>query len=162
MIHDLGKCLTVGVINTQGRKLTLEEFYCIKLHPSRTLEFIGGDKDFEIYHDIMLGHHKWYDGKEGYPIDFDNTKSKYKIAIDIISISDSIDAATDIVGRNYTKGKSFDELLEELIKESGTRYNKDIVDIINQDEVLKEKLRYLTKEGREKVYYEAYREILDK
>ena len=162
MIHDLGKCLTVGVINTQGRKLTLEEFYCIKLHPSRTLEFIGGDKDFEIYHDIMLGHHKWYDGTEGYPIDFDNTKSKYKIAIDIISISDSIDAATDIVGRNYTKGKSFDELLEELIKESGTRYNKDIVDIINQDEVLKEKLRYLTKEGREKVYYEAYREILDK
>ena len=162
MIHDLGKCLTVGVINTQGRKLTLEEFYCIKLHPSRTLEFIGGDKDFEIYHDIMLGHHKWYDGTEGYPIDFDNTKSKYKIAIDIISISDSIDAATDIVGRNYTKGKSFDEFLEELIKESGTRYNKDIVDIINQDEVLKEKLRYLTKEGREKVYYEAYREILDK
>lgn len=162
MIHDLGKCLTVGVINTQGRKLTLEEFYCIKLHPSRTLEFIGGDKDFEIYHDIMLGHHKWYDGTEGYPIDFDNTKSKYKIAIDIISISDSIDAATDIVGRNYTKGKSFDELLEELIKESGTRYNKDIVDIINQDEALKEKLRYLTKEGREKVYYEAYREILDK
>ncbi len=162
MIHDLGKCLTVGVINTQGRKLTLEEFYCIKLHPSRTLEFIGGDKDFEIYHDIMLGHHKWYDGTEGYPIDFDNTKTKYKIAIDIISISDSIDAATDIVGRNYTKGKSFDELLEELIKESGTRYNKDIVDIINQDEVLKEKLRYLTKEGREKVYYEAYREILDK
>lgn len=162
MIHDLGKCLTVGVINTQGRKLTLEEFYCIKLHPSRTLEFIGKDKDFEIYHDIMLGHHKWYDGTEGYPIDFDNTKSKYKIAIDIISISDSIDAATDIVGRNYTKGKSFDELLLELIKESGTRYNKDIVDIINQDEVLKEKLRYLTKEGREKVYYEAYREILDK
>ena len=149
-------------LNTQGRKLTLEEFYCIKLHPSRTLEFIGEDKDFEIYHDIMLGHHKWYDGTEGYPIDFDNTKSKYKIAIDIISISDSIDAATDIVGRNYTKGKSFDEFLEELIKESGTRYNKDIVDIINQDEVLKEKLRYLTKEGREKVYYEAYREILDK
>ena len=110
----------------------------------------------------MLGHHKWYDGKMGYPMDFDNTKSKYKIAIDIISIADSIDAATDILGRNYTLGKDFDSLLKELEDGAGVRYNPNIVKLISMDEVLKSKLRYLTKYGRERVYYEAYKEIAKK
>ena len=162
MIHDLGKCLTVGVINAQSRHLTEDEFDCIRLHPKRALDFLGEDKDFIPFYDIMLGHHKWYDGKKGYPIDFDNTKSKYKIAIDIISIADSIDAATDILGRNYTIGKDFDALLTELIAGASTRYNPDIVRLIEKDEVLKSKLRYLTTYGRERVYYEAYKEIAKK
>ena len=159
MLHDLGKCQTVGVINAQGRKLVDEEFSCIKLHPQRALEFLDNDKDFETYFDVMIGHHKWYDGTKGYPFGFDNTKSTYKIAIDIISIADSIDAATDILGRNYTVGKNFDTLFNELLSEAGTRYNKEIVDVMAQDEELLEKLRYLTRDGREKVYYEAYKEI---
>ena len=162
MIHDLGKCLTVGVINAQSRKLTEDEFACIRLHPRRALDFLGDDPDFIPFYDIMLGHHKWYDGKMGYPMDFDNTKSKYKIAIDIISIADSIDAATDILGRNYTLGKDFDSLLKELEDGAGVRYNPNIVKLISKDEVLKSKLRYLTKYGRERVYYEAYKEIAKK
>ena len=62
----------------------------------------------------MLGHHKTYDGKGGYPLEFDNLNSKYKSAIDLISISDSIDAATDVLGRNYANGKNFYSLLDEL------------------------------------------------
>lgn len=162
MIHDLGKCLTVGVINCQSRSLTKDEFDCIKLHPKRALVFLNGDEDFRLYYDIMVGHHKWYNGLDGYPSDFDNQKSEYKIAIDIISIADSIDAATDILGRNYAKGKDFQTLLKELIKGKGTRYNPEIVDLIANDIELKDKLKYLTEEGREIVYYKAYKEILNK
>ena len=50
----------------------------------------------------MIGHHKDYDGKNGYPVYFDKTKSKYKIIIDLIRIADAIDAGTDCYGRNYS------------------------------------------------------------
>jgi HD-GYP domain-containing protein (c-di-GMP phosphodiesterase class II) len=159
MLHDLGKCLTVGVINCQGRRLTEDEFECIKLHPKRALVFLKDDSDFNPYIDIMIGHHKFYDGSGGYPIDFDNTKSKYRIAIDIISIADSIDAATDILGRNYTMGKDFNTLLMELKESMGKRYNPDIVSLILEDDELKDRLTYLVTEGREKVYFMAYKEI---
>ncbi len=162
LYHDIGKCLTVGVINLQNRRLTNEEFKYIKMHPSKSLLLIGGDESFKEYYDVMLGHHKTYDGLGGYPSDFDNLNSKYKIAIDLISIADSIDAATDILGRNYTTGKNFYTLLDELIQGKGTRYNPIIVDYIESDEELKNELNALTGEDRASVYYDVFKEIIKK
>ena len=88
LYHDIGKCLTVGVINLQNRKLSEDEFNYIKLHPSKSKLLIGDDVDFLKYYDVMIGHHKNYDGKDGYPNEFDNTKSKYKIAIDLITFNE--------------------------------------------------------------------------
>ena len=53
-----------------------------------------GDEVFEPYIDVILGHHKTYDGKGGYPADFDNTASSKRILIDLITIADCTDAAT--------------------------------------------------------------------
>ena len=160
LYHDLGKCLTVGVINLQNRKLTNEEFKYIRMHPSKSKLLFGNDTSFKEFYDVMLGHHKTYDGKGGYPDDFDNTQSKYKIAIDLISIADSIDAATDILGRNYTVGKDFYTLLDELIEYKGTRYNPRIVEFIKNDEKLKDELYNLTSDNRASVYYDVYKEII--
>jgi len=160
LYHDLGKCLTVGVINLQNRKLTNEEFKYIRMHPSKSKLLFGNDTSFKEFYDVMLGHHKTYDGKGGYPDDFDNSQSKYKIAIDLISIADSIDAATDILGRNYTVGKDFYTLLDELIKYKGTRYNPRIVEFIKNDEKLKDELYNLTSDNRASVYYDVYKEII--
>lgn len=160
LFHDIGKCLTVGVINLQNRKLTDEEFKYIKMHPSKSKLLLGDDPAFESYYDIMLGHHRTYDGKGGYPLDFDNLSSKYKIAIDLIAIADSIDAATDILGRNYTTGKNFYTLLEELKEFKGTRYNPEIIDFISSDEKLKKDLDNITGRDRASVYYDVYREII--
>ena len=158
--HDLGKCLTLGVINLQNRKLTDIEFSYIKMHPSKSLQLLDNDASFSEYYDVMLGHHKSYDGMSGYPDNFNNIASLYKSAIDLISISDSIDAATDILGRNYTKGKSFYTLLSELNEFKGSRYNPMIVDYINEDNELKEYLNDITGKNRVEVYYDVYRKIL--
>lgn len=160
LFHDIGKCLTVGVINLQNRKLTDEEFKYIKMHPSKSKLLLGDDPAFDTYYDVMLGHHRTYDGKGGYPLDFDNLSSKYKIAIDLIAIADSIDAATDILGRNYTTGKNFYTLLEELKEYKGTRYNPEIIDFISSDEKLKKDLDNVTGRDRASVYYDVYREII--
>ena len=159
--HDLGKCLTLGVINLQNRKLTDFEFSFIKMHPAKSIVLLDNDESFKEYYDVMLGHHKTFDGKGGYPMEFDNTKSKYKSAIDLISISDSIDAATDILGRNYTVGKTFSMLLNELKEGRNTRYNPDMVKIIDDDYALKEYLDQLTGEKRAEIYYDVYVKIIN-
>ncbi len=159
--HDLGKCLTLGVINLQNRRLTNIEFQFVKMHPAKSIVLLDNDDSFKEYYDVMLGHHKFYDGNGGYPFEFDNLKSKYKSAIDLISIADSTDAATDILGRNYTVGKSFSTLLKELNQFKGTRYNPDMVQIINNSNELIEYLDELTNEKRIEVYFEVYKKIIN-
>ena len=159
MLHDVGKTQMVGVINQQTRPLTDREFGLLREHPDRGAILLHGDDVFEPYMDVILGHHKTYDGKGGYPADFDNTASEKKTMIDLITIADCTDAATDLLGRNYATGKNFYKLLEELEEGAGTRYNPQIVRIISESKRLKETLDNLTSTGRYSIYYEAYRYI---
>ena len=160
LYHDIGKCLTLGVINLQNRKLTDSEYFYIQLHPEKSKALLENDSSFAEYYDVMVGHHKSYNGLFGYPADFNNVSSPYKSVIDLISIADSIDAATDILGRNYTEGKDFYTLLTELNRFKGTRYNPVMVDYISSDEKLMTYLNELTGEKRVEVYYDVYKKIL--
>jgi HD-GYP domain-containing protein (c-di-GMP phosphodiesterase class II) len=72
-----------------------------------------------------------------------------------------MDAATDVLGRNYAKGKDFAQLFAELKEGSGTRYNPRIVSLIEECQDLYDKLAYITSQGRYKIYREAYREIME-
>ena len=80
----------------------------------------------------------------------------YTLVIDLITICDSIDAATDILGRNYAKGKSFERIVTELINQSGTRYSKELVDILCESKSLSEQLENLTGPMRANVYHDLY------
>ena len=157
VLHDVGKMTICNTINTQYRQLTNEEFALIKAHPSNGKLILGDDPDFNKYEDIIIGHHKFYNNKGGYPLEFDREKSKYKIIIDIVTIADCSDAATDILGRNYAKGKTYDVLLEEFKKDSGIRYNPIIVNLISNNEKLKEELTHLSTEGRISLYREIFK-----
>lgn len=158
LIHDVGKCKIASVINMQTRRISDKEFQCIRMHPSYGGVILQDDPDFSLFLPAILGHHRSYDGKSGYPESFDILSSPYKPVIDLISICDSLDAATDIYGRNYAKGKKFDEVLEELIQASGTRYHPEIVKVIVQHQTLRDDLAYLTNVGRSKAYFAAYTE----
>ena len=155
-LHDLGKSISTGLITQQIRSLTEVEYKYVKMHPEKALEIIDKDKGFMPYFDIMIGHHKDYDGKKGYPLSFDNTKSKYKIVIDLVRIADAIDAGTDVYGRNYSLGKNFDMVFAELVKGEGTKYNPEIVEFIRKHSDLMNELRYKTIDGRYELIYNCY------
>ena len=74
--------------------------------------------------------------------------------VDILVVADSIDAATDYLGRPYARKKELLEIKEELVAQSGTRYSPLVVEQLNKPEIFN-KINYLVNEGREDLYYET-------
>lgn len=158
LLHDVGKSQITDIVNTQSRRLWDREFMGIKKHPFFGSLMIEEDALLKKYSDIAKGHHKFYDGTGGYPVEFDNTASPYRIIIDLITICDCIDAATDHFGRNYKMAKSFQDILAELVAGKGTRYNPDLVEVIENSSELQKEMNHFVSEGRIDIMYEAYRE----
>ena len=162
LLHDIGKNGIIPVITTQHRKLTDYEFQLIKMHPGKGAEYLSTSIHFARFQDIALGHHKSYDGKRGYPMDFDNVHSKYRPIIDLIHICDCLDAATDYLSRNYHRAKSFETVMQEFINGKGTEYNPVLIDLILEHTDLYEELTMLTEHNRENIYYDVYLTFVNK
>lgn len=156
LLHDVGKLFCSAVINMQYRKITDIEFQTIKFHPGTGGKILSMIPQLEEFHDIAAGHHRSFDGKTGYPMEFDNTKSPKKIFIDLITICDSLDAATDTMGRNYARAKTFEQVLGELQERAGSSYSDVLVDLISSSEKLKAELAELIEKERGQVYYDVY------
>lgn len=160
LVHDIGKCYIPDVVNRQNRSLSNTEYATIRKHSEIGYKEAQVNAALKPYADVIIGHHKHYDGLHGYPLGYDNTKSSIKIIIDIISIADSVEAGTDTLSRSYTRGKDFLKLLSELEDESGTRYNPDIVNIIKKAPKLIDELTNLTGQGRYDICFSSMQEIL--
>ena len=157
MYHDIGKNAIISVVNNDFRPLTDEEFAIIKKHPALGAELLKiAPSLYEKFRDTTLGHHKWYNGKGGYPEDFDNTKSPKRILIDIITLSDCMQAATERIGRNYKSGKNFDRVMDEFRRDAGTRYNPDLVNFIDAHQDVARDLAALINEGWVDIYFDIY------
>ncbi|MBE5844329.1 MAG: HD domain-containing protein [Butyrivibrio sp.] len=160
LVHDIGKCNIPEVVNRQNRSLTNAEYATIRKHCELGHRIAEDNAALKPYGDVILGHHKHYDGLHGYPLGFDNNESPIKLIIDIISISDSLDAGTDTLSRSYAPGKEFSKLMKELENEAGTRYNPKIVETIKNSTELIVELTNLTGPGRYDICFNAMQEIL--
>ena len=158
LYHDIGKTRMPNIINMQYRKLTIEEFEIIKQHPGMGADAV--DEDFDDYHAIILGHHKYHDGETGYPPRFSTKGLRNKFVIDLITICDTLDAATDYYGRNYAIKKSFPDALKEMQTDPFDHYNPQIVSLITQDKKLYDEIDALLTHGREEAYYKLIKENL--
>ena len=160
--HDLGKIIMVPVVNNDFRPLTDMERKIIQGHPRRGLRFLELDPRLAPFHDAILGHHKWYNGKGGYPADFDNTRSPYRLLIDILTLSDCLQAATERIGRNYKNPKTYDTVTDEFRHDAGTRYNPQVVEFIDRHPELAHRLNWLLTDGWMDIYYMIYRKNIDR
>ena len=156
LVHDVGKVCCTNVINMQYRRLSNIEFKTIQFHPVSSGQILNQIPQLSCFHDIAVGHHKSYDGTYGYPKEFDNCASPQRIFIDLMSICDSLDAATDTYGRNYAKPKSFETVFAEFQRDKGTRYSAAIIDMIAGNPTLQGDLKKLIETGREEVYRETF------
>jgi len=124
ILHDVGKIGTSDSILNSTMKLTTEEFEQIKTHVitgARILKPISKTKPGIVYG--AKYHHERYDGT-GYVEGLSG--ESIPLFARIIAVSDTFDAMTS--NRPYRKGLPEEVAVAELIKDSGTKYDKKIVD----------------------------------
>lgn len=160
LYHDLGKCFIFPIITNEYRPLSTREIDIIKDHPRLGLSVMDIDSMLSPYHDITLGHHRWYNGAGGYPSDFDNSNSMMKFIVDVMTVCDCLEAATDLVGRNYSKNKKLDVLINEMRKEAGTRYNPKVLDIITTYPEVYDALKKSIEHDWKDIYYNIYEKYI--
>lgn len=156
MFHDIGKHYCMDYVSNSSRNLFEEEFELIKFHPTNFEKFFtqsSGPK-FDCIRDCAKYHHVWHNGKGGYPA-VEAYDTKNRPFVDILSIADSIDAATDLIGRPYAVRKTLEELAEEFESFRDTRYSGFVTDILKRPHIM-EKINHTIQEERKHINYKVY------
>jgi len=125
-LHDIGKIgIRDAVLQKEG-KLTDEEYMHIQEHVEIThhiLEKIHMSDDFKLVTEIACSHHEKYDGSGYY------RKLKGEDIVlggRILAVSDVFDAITS--KRHYRDKMPIINVINILVKDSGTHFDKNIVD----------------------------------
>lgn len=160
LLYDVGKGKAVDEVGTTDRRLEESEKEVIRYHAQDGYEILKSLHFDDTICDIARGHHRYYDGTGGYPENYDNTSSRARFLTDLIYICDSMNAATDSIGRSYRKAKNFEDFVEELRLGAGIQYNPDIVALILEEEELYRELFYQCSAGRTAVCYEIYHDFI--
>ena len=155
LYHDVGKSAVIMYIDTNSRSLLEEEFCCIQSHPVIGCSLLREAGYEEHLAPAALYHHCFYNGQGGYPRDVPPCPQDIKGIVDVLTVADSLDAATDNIGRCYNRAKPLRTLVGELQAQSGTRYAPDVVALF-RDETFCEVLAQKLDAERKKVYLHAY------
>ena len=153
--HDFGKLPMIDMISIYGRKILDIEFSMLKHHTTLGAEMLKRHESTRDYAPIAIGHHRWYDGSKGYPEGYDVAHLQEKVIIDIVTVADCLDAATDTVGRSYSTGKKPDEIFLEIQEGAGTRYSPMIASMF-ADFRVREDLTHILNNTRRSDYRDTY------
>lgn len=125
LLHDIGKIgIDQAILCKQG-ELTDYEYDEIKKHPTKGIQILQSINFEENIKDAILYHHLRYDLK-GYPMAEKQLESLPAYA-SIIGIADAFDAITS--ARSYSKARTKEEGLLELVKYKGSQFAPELVDV---------------------------------
>lgn len=139
VLHDVGKIFISDFILNKPGKLTPEEFEIIKSHTVLGAEIVDeifatqiDPEAVSVIRDIVLHHHEKWNGT-GYPHKL--AGDDIPLAARIMAVSDVFDAL--VAKRPYKAPMPLDKALGILVKDSGSHFDKRIVDafIVQRDEL---------------------------
>lgn len=130
-LHDVGKIMISDVILNKPGKFTPEEFEIMKTHSiiggNIVHKILGDDTDkklLKITEDVAKYHHEKWNGK-GYP---EGLKEKeIPLCARIMAVADVFDAL--VSKRVYKNSISVQEAYEILVKDSGSHFDPEIVNV---------------------------------
>ncbi len=127
LLHDIGKIGIPDFILHKKERLTDDDYALIKRHPLTGVDILRPFKPFENLLQTILYHHERWDGT-GYPHGISG--EKIPEGAQILAIADSYDAIT--CGRGYKKGTPPQEALGEIVKNSGSQFSPQYVEIFRR------------------------------
>lgn len=157
LYHDIGMNSVASVTKSEFRPMFDEEKVIYERHPEYGLVYLKLTPGLQQFKDITLGHHKWYNGKGGYPDSFDNTKSPERIFIDIVSLSDAVRNTARQMALTHPMNEVADAVLADIQANSGTRYNPELVSLMLNQKDLRAKVREFVETGWANAYYEVFK-----
>lgn len=160
MVHDIGKLVQTPIISNSYRKLTDHEFQILRMHPMAGCQILHEEPYFSQFNEIISGHHRSFDCQSGYPQTYQFEHSEQHILVDIISICDSLEAATSHIGRNYREAKPFSQIMDEFYAEAGTRYNPHVLEAIVGSPGTYNRLKTMVDKNWRNVYKSIFQEIV--
>ena len=123
-LHDIGKMAIPDDILRKPGKLTEEEQVVMREHCSRGYHMLRKIPFLSEAAEIVFSHQEHFDGS-GYPSGLSG--AEIPIGSRIFAIADTLDAITS--DRPYRKARSFDIAREEILKNSGTQFDPNVVEV---------------------------------
>ncbi|MBU3188403.1 diguanylate cyclase [Clostridium bowmanii] len=124
LFHDIGKiAIDENILNKAG-KLTGVEWNEVKRHPEIGYRILNTVNDMADMAKYSLYHHERWDGK-GYPKGLKGDEIPFISRI--IAIADAYDAMTS--ERSYRSALPTEAAIEELQKNSGSQFDKELVKV---------------------------------
>ena len=124
LFHDIGKIGIPDSILLKTEKLTDDEYYEIKKHPSIGAHILGTSKIFQDIIPIVEHHHERYDGS-GYPSRLKGEEIPYVARI--AAVADTFDAMTS--RRSYRGPIDIEQVKEEIKRCEGTQFDPQIAEV---------------------------------
>lgn len=124
LLHDIGKIVISENILNKPDKLLDDEWQEIRRHPEIGYRLLSTIKEMSEMAEYVLAHHERWDGK-GYPKSLKG--DEIPLQARIISIADSYDAM--ISERSYRKALPEEIAIAELIKNAGSQFDPEIVQV---------------------------------
>ena len=124
LLHDIGKINIPDHILNKPGKLTDEEFALMKKHPAFGAQIMKPVKAFSKILPYMFHHHERF-GARGYPEGIKG--DSIPLPARIIAVADSFDAMTS--DRPYRKALTLEAATKELIDNSGTQFDPEVVEV---------------------------------
>ena len=154
LLHDIGKYFCLDIVNNSSRSLTDDEFAIIKEHPTNFSKIYQGamSPEMECIRDCAELHHLWYDESGGYPR---RKHTANKPFVNILTIADCTDAATDSIGRPYGMDKTLEQVMAEFDEARDTRYSGYVSELLHVDEIHR-RIDYVIRDGRQDIYCDVY------
>ena len=127
LLHDIGKVGIPDAILLKGGPLTDAEREVMKTHPHLGYNVIKAGPGLEPASEIVLAHQERYDGT-GYPRGLKG--EEICLGARIFAVVDAYDAIRS--DRPYSKGRSPEETLAEILRHAGTQFDPSVVEVLRK------------------------------